>query len=335
MARWRGFVLTTSFIALPMMSGDALSESLDLLPLRGKHSVRVETRDGKHFSGEPIGILADTLLLKHDRKTLRISANDVVRGWEKRRDRLGATARFAAMGIVGGGILSAVQNDCPGCQGHTGEVLKDALVEGAWMAGQGLLFELIDGYWSPLFPDVTPADRSASRTQRWGFSLHGQGARLFQPERTGTFSGGVLGGWENDLAADSWGVEYGVLALGSRVYEGPGPYGDPFVGVEHDRWSYAGTQLRWRSTQPGVRPSATFGLGSYSHRRTLVGETTDVNGTSHADYLLADDRRFGFNAGVGVTWGRVGFHPAAEARFHCTVPDRLRALTLSGGVDFQ
>lgn len=335
MARWQGVVLATSIVTLPMMSGDALSESLDLLPLRGKHSVRVETRDGKHFSGEPIGILADTLLLQHDKKRLRIPADDIVRAWEKRRDHFGATARFAAVGIVGGGALSALQDDCPGCSGHTSEVLKDALVEGAVMGFEGLLFELVDGYWSPLLPGVTEGERAESRNQRWGLSLHGRAARAFQPDRTGTFAGGVLVGWQNDLGADSWGVEYATIALGSRAYQGPGPYGDPFDGVEHDRWTYTGTLLRWRSTQPGWRPSALFGMGAYSHQRTLTGETTSMSGTYRSSYLLRDERKFGFNAGVGVTWGRVGFHPAAEARFHMTVPDRLRALTLSAGVDFH
>jgi hypothetical protein len=318
-----------------LVAGEARPESPDLLPLRGKHSVLVETRDGKRRGGEPIGILVDTLLLRHDKKMLRIPANEVVRVWEKRRDRLGATARFAAVGIVGGAILSATQQDCPDCGPESNGVLRDALEEGAWMAGEGLLFELINGYWSPLVPVPTAEERSASRNQRWGLSLHGQLAHTFQADRGGTFPGGVLGGWENDLGADSWGVEYSVVSLASRTFQGVSDAGDAFTEVQHDRWTYGGTQLRWRSTQPGVKPSALFGLGTYFHQRTIIVDFATPSGPSRERFRVEDERLFGLNGGVGITWGRVGFHPAAGVRFHCTFPDHLRALTIAAGVDFQ
>lgn len=192
---------------------------------------------------------------------------------------------------------------------------------------------------------------SASDRMTWAGSAYGGFAKITEDGAPG----GSIGMRGNMFAmvkpTIGIGGELGYHLFGSQdfsIYDSG--TGDTFSGS--DKWSafQATAQMMARGTTGTTHPFGTFGLGLYSVKEKLSGQTTDSGGNpvGSPTELSATVSKLGFNLGAGVQFrgsNSLGF--GIEGRWHSAMnvlPDKttgepeqrsLNVVTIMAGVNFN
>lgn len=333
MARWHGAALATLLLFLstvgnrPLRADDAPIPSPDPVQLSLKKTLLVHTLDDRWITGKPLGDLADTLVLRHGDKSIRLARSAIDRAWTSRPAPLRRAIISGLSGLAGGAFVEiGLGSQCPDCAIDAGRVLEAAGISAALGTASGAIAGLFGGGWK----QVVPLSESGSNTEPfpvWGATAGGG----LSSQSVASHANGLLhvrlARWTFESPSRSVGVEFGTLSGGNAKYEYPGftrdslgfmvPNGDVGLATTRIRWAYATSQVRWRARSGFGRPQLTLGFGSYFSREAWTSVLRDSTGaTLSVSKESSTDQTFGINIGGGATFGQKALRPGIDARLH-------------------